>query len=134
MKQKACPTCGHPVPTDTLPGLRMSPLKARIFLIVSACTPAGIPCASLAERIYAGNIDGGPDDAEGTIRQHINQLNKILKPLYLCIEGRNGSAAGGYRLLKLPREHAVEQPNLSKDQGDGENCQSNVRRLHRAGV
>ncbi len=89
----ACPTCGHPIPEDHLPGIHFSPLQGKIFKIISRRSPAGISQEDLADVVYADRRDGGPINARVTIRTTIYQINRKLIPHRLRITGR-----GGYRL------------------------------------
>ncbi len=89
----ACPTCGHPVPDDYVPGLILSPEQKKIFKIVCRRSPEGISQDDLANILYADRRDGGPNNAQVTIRTTIYNINRKLIPYRLRILGR-----GGYRL------------------------------------
>lgn len=97
-----CEKCGHPMPTDVLPGVpKMGPIKKRIFQAVSKATPYGIPLPDLFDKIYRDDPDGGPLDTHG-IAVHIAQMNrKWLRPRGLEIRSALGRGNSSYTLRRI---------------------------------
>lgn len=80
-----CPCCKRPLPEMRL-GVRISPLKARIF---DAVKRAGTTRISGADLIAALGLDMTPR----TLKVHVNQINNAIEDTGKRISGR-----GGYRL------------------------------------
>ncbi len=89
---KCCPTCGQTLPEPAPAGVRLSPLKTKIFERVRRAGPNGISTRDLWDLIYANDADGGPISLK-VLAVHINQLNKQLRPLGKRIWAGQGGAA-----------------------------------------
>lgn len=68
---KCCPCCGQPLPEKRL-GVRMTPLKARIFDLVKYAGDQGILTAELQARVF---IKGQSPE---TLKAHIWQINDMI--------------------------------------------------------
>ena len=88
--QRRCPYCGGPL-IDFRLGVRLSPLKARIFDLVQRAGRDGISGVDLHELAYTGTARPGA----ATIKAHIHQINEVLDGTGYRIVGR-----GTYRLVK----------------------------------
>lgn len=82
-----CGQCGQPLPEIRL-GVRLTPLKARIFDIIKRAGDAGI------DRHDLFNIVFGDDDAHqrrhsfATLKSHLWQINEQLEGTNFRIAGR----------------------------------------------
>ena len=85
-----CPSCGQPIPPT---GLRLPPLKAKLFEIVRK--HPGISSEELRTRLWADDPAGGQEDRK-VLHVHINQTNHRLAPHGLRIRFR-----GGYRICSV---------------------------------
>lgn len=112
-KFKKCPSCGHPLPDDSVPPVGMTPAETRIFKVVLAHSPLGIFSQNeLRSLVYADRPDGGPLEAS-VIRTQISRLNIKLKAVGLKIQGRRG-----YRLIELtqpPKRYLSASPKAKSD-------------------
>lgn len=73
----ACPTCGAPladvqVERDLPPGLRA------LLGEIRRAGELGITTRRLADRLWAADPNGGPDDAEKAVRARVARLNPML--------------------------------------------------------
>jgi len=73
----ACPTCGAPladvqVERDLPPGLRA------LLGEIRRAGALGITTRQLADRLWAHDPSGGPDDAEKAVRARVARLNPML--------------------------------------------------------
>ena len=74
MAPPRCPTCGHPKPdVNALP---LNPTQKRIMALLDR--HGEIHPDVLYDALYASDPNGGPSPV--TLRVHIHQLNKRLKP------------------------------------------------------
>jgi hypothetical protein len=81
---RVCPECGQPIAEHRL-GVRLTPLKARIFDAIRRYGEERIKCAEL----------GNPR----TVKAHVSQINDLLEETDWRIDGRRGRD-GGYRLVR----------------------------------
>jgi hypothetical protein len=89
---KTCSSCGQPIaPT----GLRLPPIKARIYEAVKRCP--GISAEELRCTVWADDPNGGPEDRK-CLHVHVWQLNSQLRPLGIMVRAQNG----GYRIRSVP--------------------------------
>jgi hypothetical protein len=86
---KTCPTCGQTLPRPRPHGLRLSPLRTRLFEIVQRAGDNGITTADIADMLYADHPDGGPQTAHKCIHVHVYNINKKLRPAGYEIKARN---------------------------------------------
>ncbi len=90
MKPRCCPYCSQPLPEIRM-GVRLSPLKARIFDLILRSADNGIT----REDIHAIAFDGCDRDANN-ISVHVAQINDRLVETEYRIVGR-----GFYRLKRV---------------------------------
>ena len=88
-----CPHCGHSLPKRGA-GVRLTPLKARIYEAVRRAGPAGIDADELFGLIY-----GGTPASRWTLKAHIWQINDVLQDPGRRILGQRGNG-GRYRLAR----------------------------------
>ena len=100
---KPCPHCGHPMPRDFLPYVKLTRMQKRILEIVSRASPNGISTEELAGMVYANDPNGGPAWAYSCIKTTVCRLNKILKPHGLRVYGKLGRHSDGYRLVNTTK-------------------------------
>jgi hypothetical protein len=83
MTGRCCPTC-HQVLPETRLGVRLTPLKARIFDAVRRGGRDGIDRADLFELIF-----GGEPHSRETLKAHIFQINELLEDTGYRITGHS---------------------------------------------
>ncbi len=85
---EACPHCGQPIP-ETRFGVRLSPIKLRIFDVIERGGASGIDADDLFALIYAERGGVG----RTALKAHIWQLNDMLieAEAGVFIEGTRGS-------------------------------------------
>lgn len=66
-----CSHCGQPLPEKRL-GVRLTPLKARIFDLVKRAGPAGIFSDDLLAMVFPKGRK------RGTLKSHIWQINELI--------------------------------------------------------
>lgn len=100
-----CPTCGHPlkestVALDMLPKMPFSRREQAIVAVLAKAYPKPVTIDRLVFAIYADDIDGGPENAGGTVRQFISRIRQRLPEYGWRIPpARTGRGnAGEYRL------------------------------------
>ena len=81
-----CPCCGGRGEIEEKAPVPLSPLEFAIYDTVRRC-PDGINVHELADRVYAGRRDGGPEYAGSSIRVTIMRVNRKLKGKGLRIAG-----------------------------------------------
>ncbi len=97
MKQKICECCGHPLP-DRHARLGLTRGQLRIFQIVEKAGTAGITRHDLMDKVYANDINGGPDS------QNVLNVQKTKMNLRLLKHGlRIASTGGHYTLWRLEK-------------------------------
>jgi hypothetical protein len=77
-----CPHCGQPLPEIRL-GVRLTPLKARIFDLVQRGGRDGIDRSDLFDIVF-----GGTGRCRGTLKSHIVQINGLIADEGYRISGR----------------------------------------------
>ena len=95
-----CPCCGQPVtPPGRLQALmaEVGPVQASILRELLAAK-APLSGRDLADRVYRGVADGGPDNPNQVICMAVRTLRPRLKPLGWTISSR---AWRGYRLAPV---------------------------------
>ena len=90
-----CPTCGQPMPI-TRAGVRLSPLKARIFDIVKRAGTDGFPTRELVGMLWEGK--SMTNLQQHVIYCHVHQINDALEDTGLRIVGIGRGHRGGGRL------------------------------------
>lgn len=81
-----CPRCGQPLPILRY-GVRLTPLKARIFDLIARAGPDGI-CAH--ELFNMTMRDRGVGRV--AMRSHISQINNAMEETAIMIRGQGGRA------------------------------------------
>lgn len=83
MDTPTCPCCGQPAPKTAHPkGLAdvpMRPTAKRIVAELIRAYPRGVSARQLADRVYAMDANGGPDDAENCIYVHLHKAKPIIR-------------------------------------------------------
>lgn len=78
---RRCPCCGQALPELRL-GVRLPPLKLRIYDLIRRAGRDGIRADDLRAIVYDANVPRGNGIREqrssDTIRSHINQINDLL--------------------------------------------------------
>lgn len=104
----ACPTCGHPmkestVTLDMLPKMPFSRREKAIVAILAKAYPMPVTVDRLVFAVYGDDVDGGPENATGTVRQFIWRIRKRLTEYGWSIPpARTGRGnAGEYRLQAI---------------------------------
>ena len=88
---KVCPHCKQTLPNLDLPaGLILRHGQLKLFRIVAAAGPNGIPTDDLLVKLYADDPDGGPLTARTSLRVRIYALNSKLIPYKLVIRAPRG--------------------------------------------
>jgi len=80
-----CPTCHRPMPPETRAGVRLTPLKARIFDVVRRAGVDGISGADINAIIFGGRA------SLDTVKAHVWQINDLLEETGIAIRGDGGS-------------------------------------------
>ena len=69
----ACPYCNQPLPEIRL-GVRLTPLKARIFDLIQRGGRDGIDRGDLFDIVF-----GGTGQCRATLKAHIHQINELIE-------------------------------------------------------
>jgi hypothetical protein len=97
-----CPACHRPFP----PALWVSgPVRQRIVDLI-ANRPDGITRAEILATVYAGDIDGGPNDPN-TVSVLIKKANEELAAQGYCITPAWLGRGARYRLIKIQSRGAA---------------------------
>ena len=84
-----CSQCGQVIAPK---GLRLPPIKARIFEVVKR--RPGITAQQLRDWVWADDTDGGPLTDTKCLHVHVAQLNALLRPFGIAVR----SQGGGYQI------------------------------------
>ena len=88
---KTCSACGQVIaPT----GLRLPPIKQRIYEAVQRCPD--ISAEELRTIVWSSDPAGGPEDRK-VLHVHVSQLNRLLAPHGIMVR----SQGGGYRIRSV---------------------------------
>jgi hypothetical protein len=74
----------------------LKPIEARLFEII--CRSPGLTQLELADRLYADDPNGGPDNASAAIGSLVNATNVKLIPFRLRLRGNKHY---GHRLERI---------------------------------
>ena len=88
-----CDNCGQALPEIRL-GVRLTPLKARLFDLVKGGGINGIHSDDLYSRLYP---EGG--GSRHTLKSHVRQINELIADEGYRIEGKGSF----YRLVDIPK-------------------------------
>lgn len=88
----------------------ITPQTAKVMLRLTLAGGASVSADEFIDWLYGDDVDGGPDDAEGTARAFIHQLQRALRNAAFPGEVRNQHGHGHY-LAMLPRP--VEQREVA---------------------
>lgn len=108
-----CPTCGGHMSDDDVRILRqvgLSPQQKTILTLMLDAYPTQIRTGAFVSNLYANDINGGPDDAEGNVRVQIGNVNKTITHYGWRI-------VNIHRRYKLVREDSEELKQLNKNDG-----------------
>jgi hypothetical protein len=91
-----CPTCRRPMPPETRGGVRLTPLKARIFDVIHRAGVDGISPADINAIVFDGRA------SYDTVKAHIWQINDLLAETDIEIDsvGGRGPVHGYYRIQR----------------------------------
>ncbi len=94
VKSRLCPYCNQALPEVRL-GVRLTPLKARLFDLVQRGGEDGIPGNDLRDILW-------PDEqlSVKTLAVHVNQINELIEDEGYRIKG-SMSRPSVFRLVKL---------------------------------
>jgi hypothetical protein len=87
-----CPTCGQPV-VETRCGIKLTPIKVRIFDLIQRSGEEGIPSTALNILVFDGMA------SPNTVKAHIWQINNVIEDEGWRI--RQTVPRGGYCLYRL---------------------------------
>lgn len=92
-----CSYCGQPLPEIRL-GVRLTPLKARIFDLIQRGGQDGIDRGDLFELVF-----GGAGQCRETLKAHIHQINELIED-------------SGYRIVghSVARLEKIDKPKEEK--------------------
>lgn len=90
-----CPHCRQRLP-EIREGVRLSPLKARIFDAIKRARYEGITVEDINAICYDGRAQ------PVTIRAHIFQINECLADTSVQIKGSEPGVMGFYHLVRRP--------------------------------
>jgi hypothetical protein len=102
-----CPCCGQTVtPPSRLQSViaTVGPVSATVLRELLAAD-APLSGQQLADRVYRGTHDGGPDNPLQVINQTVKALRYRLEPIGWTI--RSGRAWGGYALAEVEQLEGV---------------------------
>lgn len=99
-RDKCCAACGQTIPEPLSVGVKLSPIRTRIFEAVRRAGAGGICRDDLMDVVYGNAADGGPGSAN-VIAAHVAQINKLLAPLGRRIASDRGRGSGTYTLRSL---------------------------------
>ena len=96
-----CPHCGQPLP-ETRFGVRLTPLKVRIFDLIRRAGSEGITYAEINAIVFDGRA------SRHTVKAHVQQIRDLLAGTDVTIHGEQGGATtrdrdGRFRLTTLGR-------------------------------
>lgn len=98
-----CPHCGAVLKFNRV-GIRLTPIKARLFDLIKASGDIGTSLTELASTVYPQA--SSPSRYVDSVKSHINQMNDILVETEYRIVADRERAAGmqRQRLYRLTRE------------------------------
>jgi hypothetical protein len=82
-----CTYCGRSLPEIRL-GVRLTPLKARIFDIVQRSGDDGIGRRDLFDIVFDDDDAHSRKHSFHTLKAHLNQINELIEDTGFRIEGR----------------------------------------------
>jgi hypothetical protein len=82
-----CTYCGRPLPEIRL-GVRLTPLKARIFDIIQRGGDDGIDRRDLFDIVFGNDDAHSHKRSYHTLKAHIAQINELIEDTGFHIEGR----------------------------------------------
>ena len=109
MIARRCPYCNQPLPELRL-GVKLTPLKSKIFDLVQRGGGDGILMADLYSIICADNEGGrynwrATQFKPATLKAHIHQINEIIAARGYRIYGRGGIV----RLIRTRRKTIIDK-------------------------
>jgi hypothetical protein len=101
-----CPLCHQPIeaisnPRDLGPHIELKGRRRAILDLLARLYPEWVETERIIGYLWNDDPDGGPTNANNTLRHHMHRLRADLAPYDLTIEGRPGH--GGYRLARGAR-------------------------------
>lgn len=82
-----CPHCGLALPETRL-GVRLTPLKARIFDLIQRSGADGIDRRELFDIVFGDNDAHARKHSYETLKAHLKQINDLIEDTGFRIEGR----------------------------------------------
>jgi hypothetical protein len=87
MKARTFTCCGQPLP-ETWLGVRLTPLKARIFDLIRRGGDDGINRRDLFDIVFGNDDAHSRKRSYRTLKAHIAQINELIDDTGFHIEGR----------------------------------------------
>lgn len=95
-RTRACPTCGHPIPSDAVAATLIGKQR-RLYEIVATAGSRGVTSMQIMSALYGDDPAGGPE-SPNIVCVMVGHVNRHLKQHCLAIKGRSGHG-GYYRLV-----------------------------------
>lgn len=95
-----CPCCAGKGEIEERAPVPLSPMQFRIYDLVRR-SKYGIPGTELINRVYAHEEDGGPMNADISVRVQIKRANERLAVAGIRIAIATHGAGGGYRIERI---------------------------------
>jgi hypothetical protein len=90
MKSRTCTCCGQPLPETRL-GVRLTPLKARIFDLIERGGDDGIDRRDLFDIVFGDGDAHSRKRSYRTLKAHLAQINELIEDTGFHIEGRGAA-------------------------------------------
>jgi hypothetical protein len=98
---KCCPTCGFPVPDDSV-AARLAGKQRTLYETVKAAGARGITTPEIMTALYADDPTGGPE-SNNIVSVMVRLVNLHIDRYGVVIRGQSGPGSY-YRLITTPME------------------------------
>lgn len=95
---EVCKCCGHPIASDEIAAV-LPGKQRRLYEIVRDAGQLGVSCGTVMDRLYADDINGGPE-SHNVVQVQAMHVNRKLRAFGIAVRGRGGPGSV-YRLVKL---------------------------------
>lgn len=98
-----CPCCGAEMHTPGLAALRhvrVTPFQRKVLDVLINTFPKALSARQLANRVYADDPNGGPENSENCISVYLCRIRKAIQPLGWTA-GARGNEQEGIRLRQI---------------------------------